>query len=624
MQRIIISALLLATTASVAVAQRAHRIPLEPVSGLVGYVQDEFIVVFKPTIRKEIDVSQSAAGPPVINLVSVQRVMQDLDVQKLQRQFPTSSARPHGSPYRDLTGHYKIKLGVGEDLDRAMAAFAADLNVDHVEKIGIHTVSVQPNDPYFADSPDPRFDFDQWHSWDGNGIHVDVAWEGVDADESVVVGILDSGVRYYHTDLGGNSPQWGPANPYTAGNIWINDGETPGNGIDDDGNGYTDDVIGWDFVSEVNDPTVFCLDVDCAGVDNDPDDGNGHGTHMAGVVSGITNNGWAVAGVAGGYSSGTIEGPANGVKVLPLRIGVHAFVLGVTTGVVRMDWAAEAMNYVADLVDAGVNITAINCSWSSSNSGGLDAAVDNLLAHDVMIIHAAGNSSDSIPDFLGGKLGVMNVAATGRNATAAPFTNFGPWVDVAAPGVEILSTSHVPTDLDPTHHYIGIRDGTSVSVPQIVGIAALLESCDETLSGPDKFNLIVSNTSPYNDSLDLGAGIANAKKALEAAGCGPSPVTGIEPTRIETAPFSWLYPNPFNPTTRVYFQLDRASEVEVIFYDVKGRVVRHLIKRPFMAGTNSIAFNGVDDGGRRLASGVYFYRISAGNRVERRKAVLVR
>jgi hypothetical protein len=218
----------------------------------------------------------------------------------------------------------------------------------------------------------------------------------------------------------------------------------------------------------------------------------------------------------------------------------------------------------------------------------------------------------------------MNVAATGRNATAAPFTNFGPWVDVAAPGVEILSTSHVPTDLDPTHHYIGIRDGTSVSVPQIVGIAALLESCDETLSGPDKFNLIVSNTSPYNDSLDLGAGIANAKKALEAAGCGPSPVTGIEPTRIETAPFSWLYPNPFNPTTRVYFQLDRASEVEVIFYDVKGRVVRHLIKRPFMAGTNSIAFNGVDDGGRRLASGVYFYRISAGNRVERRKAVLVR
>jgi hypothetical protein len=559
--------------------------------------------VFKPTIRKEIDVSQSAAGPPVINLVSVQRVMQDLDVQKLQRQFPTSSARPHGSPYRDLTGHYKIKLGVGEDLDRAMAAFAADLNVDHVEKIGIHTVSVQPNDPYFADSPDPRFDFDQWHSWDGNGIHVDVAWEGVDADESVVVGILDSGVRYYHTDLGGNSPQWGPANPYTAGNIWINDGETPGNGIDDDGNGYTDDVIGWDFVSEVNDPTVFCLDVDCAGVDNDPDDGNGHGTHMAGVVSGITNNGWAVAGVAGGYSSGTIEGPANGVKVLPLRIGVHAFVLGVTTGVVRMDWAAEAMNYVADLVDAGVNITAINCSWSSSNSGGLDAAVDNLLAHDVMIIHAAGNSSDSIPDFLGGKLGVMNVAATGRNATAAPFTNFGPWVDVAAPGVEILSTSHVPTDLDPTHHYIGIRDGTSVSVPQIVGIAALLESCDETLSGPDKFNLIVSNTSPYNDSLDLGAGIANAKKALEAAGCGPSPVTGIEPTRIETAPFSWL---------------------EVIFYDVKGRVVRHLIKRPFMAGTNSIAFNGVDDGGRRLASGVYFYRISAGNRVERRKAVLVR
>ena len=624
MQRIIISALLLAITASVAVAQRVHRVPLEPVPGLVGYVQDAFIVVFKPTIRKEIDVSQSAAGRPLISLVSVQRVMERLDIQKFRRQFPTSSARPAGSPYRDLTGHYKVNLGAGEDLERAMAAFAADLNVDHVEKIGIHTVSVEPNDPYFLDSPDPRFDFDQWHWWDGNGIHANWAWEGVDADESVVVGILDTGVRYYHWDLGGNSTKWGPADPYTAGNIWINDGEIPGNGIDDDGNGYTDDVVGWDFVSQVNDPTVFCMDVDCAGIDNDPDDGNGHGTHMAGVVSGITNNGWGIAGAAGGYGSGTIDGPVNGTKVLPLRIGFHAFVLGVTTGVVRMDWAAEAMNYVADLVDAGVNITAVNCSWNSSNSGGLDAAVDNLLAHDVMIIHAAGNSNDSIPDFLGGKPGVMNVAATDRNATAAPFTNFGPWVDVAAPGVDILSTSLVPTDPDPTHHYIGIRDGTSVSVPQVVGIAALLESCDATLSGPDKFSLIVNNTSPYNDSLDMGSGIANAKKALDAAGCGSSQVTGIKPIHIETAPFSWRYPNPFNPATRIYFQLDRASEVEVIFYDVKGRAVRHLIKRPFFAGTHRIVFNGVDDRGQQLASGVYFYRISDGRRVEKRKAVLVR
>jgi len=182
----------------------------------------------------------------------------------------------------------------------------------------------------------------------------------------------------------------------------------------------------------------------------------------------------------------------------------------------------------------------------------------------------------------------------------------------------------LPDPVGQSGSYIGVRNGTSVSVPQVAGIAALLESCDETLSGPDKFNLIVNNTSPYNDTLDLGTGIANAKKALDAAGCAPSSVTGIEPIHIETAPFSWLYPNPFNPATRIYFQLDRASDVEVIVYDVRGRVVRHLMSRPFLAGTHSIVFNAVDDRGQSLASGVYFYRISAGNRIERRKAVLVR
>ena len=92
------------------------------------------------------------------------------------------------------------------------------------------------------------------------------------------------------------------------------------------------------------------------------------------------------------------------------------------------------MNYLADLVDAGHNVAAVNCSWGSSNSGGLNAAVDNLLAHDVMVIHAAGNSNSSSADFLGTKAGVMNVAATDMNGNGANFTNHGSWVDVAAPG----------------------------------------------------------------------------------------------------------------------------------------------------------------------------------------------
>jgi subtilisin family serine protease len=606
------------------VAQEVHRVPLERVPGFVGFVEDEFIVVFKNEIRNEIKTSIDPWGRPSVSIVSVQQIVEQTDVAKFRRQFLTAIPQPAGSPHPDLTGHYKVMINEGGDLEKTMAAFAADPNVDHVEKIGIHTVSAEPNDPYFIGSPNPNFNYDQWHHWDIYGIDADSAWDGTTADEDVVVGILDSGIRYYHTDLGGDVPKWGPGNPFAGGNIWINPGETPNNGIDDDGNGYTDDTIGYDFVSQAGDGTILCLDVDCSVVDNDPDDGNGHGTHVGGMVGAITNNGWAVAGVAGGFGDGTLSGAANGVKVLPLRIGFHAYIFGIITGVVRMDWAAEAMNYVAGLVDAGVNVAAVNCSWSSSNSGGLDAAVDNLLAHDVVVIHAAGNDNSSTPDFLGNKAGVMNVAATDQNGNGAAFTNYGPWVDVAAPGLLVLSTSHVPTDPDPTHHYIGIRDGTSVSAPQIAGIAALLESCDPSLSGPDKFNLIVNNTTPYADNRDLGAGIANAKKTLDAAGCGSSPLTGIDPARLETRSFSWAYPNPFNPATRIFFQLDRASEVELVVYDVTGSVVRHLLSHTFPAGTHRVVFDGVDDRGKGLASGVYFYRITGAGRVERQKIVLIK
>jgi PKD repeat protein len=168
-------------------------------------------------------------------------------------------------------------------------------------------------------------------------------------------------------------------------------------------------------------------------------------------------------------------------------------------------------------------VASINCSWGSSNSGGLGAAVQNLLAHDVMIMHAAGNSGSSSADYLGTVAGVMNVSATDRNGNGASFTNHGSWVDVAAPGVDILSTYRNPDDADPGAHYIALLDGTSMASPHVAGIAALLESCTPSLTASQKFDLIVNNTDPYSDTRDLGSGIADAKKALDAAGCSGTP-----------------------------------------------------------------------------------------------------
>jgi subtilisin family serine protease len=486
---------------------------------LAGYVRNEFIIVLKdsaqPLVPRRLPSGIVITGRENLDLLS-----QKFGISRIRNQFPEiPKGLPVASTRQKLARYYKVTFQKGT-LTRAMNACRALPAVEHVEPIAIHTLYLEPNDPFYRDSPDPGFPFDQWHYWHPNGIDANLAWDIETGDPNVVVAVLDSGVRYFHVDLGGDNPLWGPNNPSSNGNIWVNPAEIPANGIDDDLNGYVDDTIGWDFVSSTGGFGVKCLDQDCEDVDNNPDDGDGHGTHVAGTVVAITNNDRLVAGVAGGFAGPT--GPANGAKVMPLRIGYHARYQGSITGLVHMDWAAEAMTYVADQIDRNnINVAAINASWGSSNSGGLNAAVDNLLAHDVMIINAAGNSNSTTQDFLATKDGVMKVAATDIDGQGASFTNHGTWVDLAAPGVDILSTYADPADPNLNHHYIAVLSGTSMSAPHACGVAALLESFASILSGPEKFDIMVNTTEPYDDSRDLGSGILNARKALLSAALPP-------------------------------------------------------------------------------------------------------
>ncbi|MHC4186883.1 MAG: S8 family serine peptidase [Planctomycetota bacterium] len=486
------------------------------VSEFIGYVEDEFIVVFKED-APEVSFGFSGLSSVVTGREDFDELGAAFGVNRIKKQFPEAGKGVLVTDERErLSRYHKIRFENG-NLEQAMDAYRRHPFVETVEPIGIHTVYLEANDPFYRDSPDPEFPYEQWHYWASAGIDANQAWDIESGEDEVVVAVLDSGVRYFHVDIGGPNSLWGPDNPATNGNIWINPGEIADNGIDDDLNGYVDDTIGWDFVSSAGGAGVKCLDQDCGGVDNDPDDGDGHGTHVAGTISAITNNGRSVSGVAGGFSNGLTSDAGNGVKVMALRIGYHARYQGIITGVVRMDWAAEAMTYVADKMDSNnVNIAAINCSWGSSNSGGMNAAVNNLLAHDVMIIHAAGNSNSSSADFLGGKSGVMNVAATDIDAEGASFTNHGTWVDLAAPGVDILSTYANPDDPDLAHHYIAVLSGTSMAAPHACGVAALLESFDCSLSGVEKFDIMVSTTNAYSDARDLGSGILNAINALQA------------------------------------------------------------------------------------------------------------
>jgi subtilisin family serine protease len=486
---------------------------------LAGYVRNEFIIVLKDTAQPLVP-RRLPSGIVITGRKNFDLLSQKFGISRIRNQFPEIPKGLPVAPTRQkLARYYKITFQKGT-LTRAMNACRSLPAVEHVEPIAIHTLYLEPNDPFYRDSPDTTFPFDQWHYWHPNGVDANLAWDIETGDPNVVVAVLDSGVRYFHVDLGGDNPLWGPNNPSNNGNIWVNPAEIPANGIDDDLNGYVDDTIGWDFVSSTGGFGVKCLDQDCEDVDNNPDDGDGHGTHVAGTVVAITNNDRLVAGVAGGFAGPT--DPANGAKVMPLRIGYHARYQGSITGLVHMDWAAEAMTYVADQIDRNnINVVAINASWGSSNTGGLNAAVDNLLAHDVMIINAAGNSNSTTPDFLGTKNGVMKVAATDIDGQGASFTNHGTWVDLAAPGVDILSTYANPDDPNLNHHYIAVLSGTSMSAPHACGVAALLESFAQLLSAQEKFDIMVNTAEPYDDSRDLGSGILNAQKALRAAALPP-------------------------------------------------------------------------------------------------------
>jgi subtilisin family serine protease len=487
------------------------------VAAATMFVEDEFIVVFKPTAADQVRIARGQARPAT-GISRIDGVVAAARVTEMERQFPTATRPAPDSAFTDLTGYYKVKIEAGADLNAAMARFAADAAVDHVEPIGIHPLyscasgsEISANDTYY-NNPPPTFNWPQWDLWNTNGIDADKAWVLETGDPSVVVVDMDSGVKYLHGDLGGPNPP-GPADNSTNGNVWVNPFETPGNGIDDELNGRIDDVIGYDFVTGNPVGCASAQGEDCNTVDNDPKDFNGHGTHTSGTMAAITNNAKAIAGIAGGFGNGTTGSPGNGSKIMTLRIG-WSDTAG--NGFVRMDFAAAAMNYVADMKNRGINIAAVNCSWGTSNSGGIDAAVNNVLAADVMIIHAAGNGNTSVADYMGNKAGVLNVAATTSAGTRASFSNFGPWVDMAAPGVAIISTYFVPSD--PIPDYVAVSDGTSMAAPHVAGVAALLESCDPSLTGPQKFNILVANVCTAG-SPNIG-GILNAKLALDAAGCG--------------------------------------------------------------------------------------------------------
>lgn len=514
--RTILMALVVGAAGSLAAAQELRTMPA-PIPALTGVpdmvVPDELVVNLDPLIARVVDAMQMA-DLPGFGVATLDNIANRFGVSAVRKQFENFNpqlAAQNGLP--DLSGYYVIRFDPTRgNLDQVKAAFASDPTVRSVEAIGIHPVAVIPNDGNFGS---------QWHLNQGNDKDMDApeAWNIQTGNPNIVVAVLDTGVRYYHRDLGGGSAS--ASNPGASdGNIWLNLAEKNGTpGIDDDGNGYVDDWVGWDFVTGVS----GCISgEDCSTADNDPRDFNGHGTHCAGNVAAINNNGYATCAPAGGWGNGTLQATANGVKVMCLRIGWSGTYLGQEVGYVRMDFAASALYYAAN---KGARIA--SCSWGSSNSGGIAGAIDYFIASGGLIFKAAGNSNNQSADYMCSRSDVYSVAATNQSDQKSSFSSYGTWVDISAPGSAILSSYH--NHADPTPDYIATLDGTSMATPLAASAAALVWSANPTWTRTQVWTRLrdtADNINAINPSYVglLGSGRVNLYNAVNTG--TPTPFCG--------------------------------------------------------------------------------------------------
>ncbi len=312
-----------------------------------------------------------------------------------------------------------------------------------------------PNDQYYPN---------EWHL---SAMNVPSAWDTERGDSSVVVAVIDTGVDVAHPDL--------------AANIYVNAGEIAGNGIDDDGNGYVDDVRGWDFANN----------------DNNPADDHGHGTACSGEIAAVQDNGIGVTGVA------------PGCRVLPVKAATSDGYFYDSATVPAYIYAANlgcrvfSMSYFTDRV-VPAEKDGIEYAWS----------------RNVLPVAAAGNSAFVHCYYPGAYEHVLSVAATEWSNYRAWFSDFGSWVDVAAPGVGIWTTTA-------GGGYTDGFAGTSAATPNAAGVAALLASAVPGATNAE-IRAAIEDTATDLTEANVGHfsqyGLVNADAALSAllaGGAGP-------------------------------------------------------------------------------------------------------
>ena len=428
-----------------------------------GYVPGEIVVKFAASTG---NVESSPVVAQIYQNYGVLRaepVFKEIRFKKTTKQKTT-----------DLSRIYKLKIPEGEDVLQLCESLKQEPQVIYAEPNYYFYPTAVPNDSlYYLQTHLPQ-------------IKAPEAWDVAKGKKEVILGIIGTGVDWDHPDL--------------AGVIWRNDDEVI-DGLDNDHNGYIDDIRGWDFVDGVSDDAADGEDAEEE--DNDPMDFDGHETHVAGLAAAMTNNLTGVAGVSWGCT------------IMPVRAGYHTKDgNGRSAGTAL----ARAVVYAAE---NGADF--INYSWSSWGQTIVEAA---RFAYEsgALVINSAGNNDDlpgadpTFPGALGPLPYVLSVSAVDDRDYKATYSSYGPWVNVSAPGGDLSGgrPGLISTMFDDTY---ASYQGTSMAAPVVTGLAGLLKSYNPTWTNADIMFRIVETTDDIYDLNpeyigQLGTGRINAYRAL--------------------------------------------------------------------------------------------------------------
>ncbi|HKX46326.1 MAG TPA: S8 family serine peptidase, partial [Planctomycetota bacterium] len=361
----------------------------------------------------------------------------------------------------DTLGFVHYALPIDRSVADLLRALRGDARVAYAEPNWLHYLHQIPNDGFYDNYGGVATDLQKW-AFAGIGadrnLDAEAAWDVTTGRADVVVAVIDTGVERTHPDL--------------AGNTWTNPGEVAGNGVDDDGNGFVDDVYGWDFYWNDNEPRPDYGD----GVDNDfngaADDGTFHGSFSAGCAGAVGNDGSGIAGAAWDCSIMAVkifrdDGGASTVDI------------------------ADGLEYAAD---NGADV--INMSFGGGFSTTVQNAVNYAWSQGCVLVASAGNSNSSAQQYPASLAHVISVGASDSGSVYAGgsgdidgrayFSQFGTSaVDVVAPGHQLVGVGvGSVADGDPGAHFWMLSSGTSFSSPTVAGLCALVISRARDLGTP--------------------------------------------------------------------------------------------------------------------------------------------